>query len=224
MTEKDYGNEYNLAAIRSLIRAAFTVRELKRFCQDCRAFRPLLSAFGQTPILEDMIDAIVEYCEKQLLCPELLAEIQAFNARQFERYRRTDLGTSMRCARSTWPICAAPTGTWTLRASPRWSGWPPCCPWRGCTSACWPAPSCPRARPGRGWPAGPWLKEIRGGRGRTGGAGATRRRGRACPGGAPTGRTPGPGHPGRSRRGQEHAAQNHGLGLRRRARRRSAWD
>jgi formylglycine-generating enzyme required for sulfatase activity len=86
LDEQPQPEVYNLAAVRDLIRDAFTVRDLKRFCQDRPAFRPLLGLFAQNPNLEDMIDAIVEHCEKQVLFAELLAGIQISNPRQYARY------------------------------------------------------------------------------------------------------------------------------------------
>jgi hypothetical protein len=80
------GGEYNLAAIRSLIRDAFEARELRRFCQDRPTFRPLLSRFGPGFSFEEMIDAVIDYCKTRLLFPELLAEIRKYNPRQYDRY------------------------------------------------------------------------------------------------------------------------------------------
>lgn len=76
----------DIAAVCDLIRAAFTVKDLMRFCRDRPVFSPLQSRFGPNPSLEDAIDSLVEYCEKRLLFPELLSEIQLVNPRQYERY------------------------------------------------------------------------------------------------------------------------------------------
>jgi 3',5'-cyclic AMP phosphodiesterase CpdA len=78
--------EYNIAAIRNLLRDAFTARELERFCQDRPVFRPLLGNFGPGSSLEDRIDAVLTYSDKRLLFPELLAEIRHYNPRQYGRY------------------------------------------------------------------------------------------------------------------------------------------
>jgi hypothetical protein len=78
--------QVNVAAVCDLIRAAFTVKDLVRFCRDRPVFSPLQSRFGPNPSLEDVIDSLVEYCEKRLLFPELLSEIRMANPRQYERY------------------------------------------------------------------------------------------------------------------------------------------
>jgi 3',5'-cyclic AMP phosphodiesterase CpdA len=77
---------YNIAAIRNLLRDAFTARELERFCQDRPVFRPLLRNFGPGASLEERIDAVLTYCDTRLLFPELLAEIRDYNPRQYRRY------------------------------------------------------------------------------------------------------------------------------------------
>ena len=46
--------QYNIAAIRNLIRDAFTAKELWRFCQDRPAFRPVLVHFGPSFSFADL--------------------------------------------------------------------------------------------------------------------------------------------------------------------------
>jgi hypothetical protein len=79
-------DQYSSAAIRNLVRDAFTERELKRFCQDTPLFAALADRFGSGWALEDMIDALLEYCQKRLLVPELLAGVRQLNPRQYQRY------------------------------------------------------------------------------------------------------------------------------------------
>ncbi len=79
-------NQYNISAIRNLVRDAFTAKELRRFCQDRPVFRPVLTRFGADFSLEDMIDVLLEYCQSRMLFFELLSEIQDWNPRQYERY------------------------------------------------------------------------------------------------------------------------------------------
>lgn len=78
---------YNVATIRNLVRAAFTDRDLRRFCQDRPLFQPVLSHCSSGSSLEDMIDVVIEYCQKRLLFPTLLLEIQRYNPLQYERHR-----------------------------------------------------------------------------------------------------------------------------------------
>jgi hypothetical protein len=74
------------ALIRSLLIGAFTDKELRRFCQDRFDFRPILDRCGPGTSLEDMIDALVEYCEKRDLFTELLQEAKEFNPTQYRRH------------------------------------------------------------------------------------------------------------------------------------------
>jgi 3',5'-cyclic AMP phosphodiesterase CpdA len=85
--------EYNLAAIRTLLRDAFTDRELQRFCHDRPQFHPVLSQLGANASLEETIDAVITYCEKRLLLSELLAEVERFNPRQYRRHAARLVGS-----------------------------------------------------------------------------------------------------------------------------------
>ena len=57
--------EYNIAAIRDLVGAAFTTVELRRFCQDHVLFQPIVNHLRPSSSLEDSIDVVLEYCEKR---------------------------------------------------------------------------------------------------------------------------------------------------------------
>jgi hypothetical protein len=80
--------DYNIAVIRSLVRDAFTNRELWRLIQECSAFHPLLSRVPYDDNLENMIDILTEFCRKQRLFPELLSEVKKRNHKQYERYEQ----------------------------------------------------------------------------------------------------------------------------------------
>jgi hypothetical protein len=77
---------YDIAAIRSLLRDAFTSRELWRLIQGCPALRPLLSRITYDDNLEKMIDVLTEFCRTQTLFSKLLSEVRQSNPKQFERY------------------------------------------------------------------------------------------------------------------------------------------
>jgi hypothetical protein len=77
---------YDLAAIRGLLTAAFKPADLRRFCQDRPIFRPVVNSFAEDQGLDDMVGNVVDYCETQLLFPELLAEVKEENPRQHERF------------------------------------------------------------------------------------------------------------------------------------------
>jgi hypothetical protein len=78
--------QYDLAAIRQLLLAGFTPETLRRFCQDRRDFRPIVSDFGPGQSLNTMIDRVVDYCETQALWAEFLAEVKRKNPNQYARF------------------------------------------------------------------------------------------------------------------------------------------
>ena len=76
----------DLETVRSLLLAAFTAKELRRFCLARPIFRPVVDCFGPEQGQDDMVDEVIEYCRVKLLWPELLAEIQEENPRQYARF------------------------------------------------------------------------------------------------------------------------------------------
>jgi formylglycine-generating enzyme required for sulfatase activity len=83
--------EYDIAAIRQLLLAAFTPEDLRRFCHDRPTFRPVVNRFGPSHGLDDMADELITYCENYLLFPELLAELKRHNPRQYARFIEPEL-------------------------------------------------------------------------------------------------------------------------------------
>jgi formylglycine-generating enzyme required for sulfatase activity len=77
---------YNVFAIRNLIRDAFTPDELRLFCQDRPILRPCLDYVSVYGSHEDMVEALISYCQSRELFSELLAEIREYNPKQFARY------------------------------------------------------------------------------------------------------------------------------------------
>jgi len=122
-----YADPSSLPAISSLLRDGFTAQELQRFCRDRSAFSPVLSRFGPMFSLEDMIDALLEYCQKRLLFAELLSEVRRFNPRQYDRYapqlapqhllRLLELGPELRWLEKRGFVAqdAARHGGWCVR-------------------------------------------------------------------------------------------------------------
>jgi hypothetical protein len=86
MVSKD-DPSYNIAAIRELLREAFTAAELRRFCQDRSPFSPICYNFGDKYNLNDMVDEVLAYCGQHLLWDELLAEVKRIRGRQYRRYK-----------------------------------------------------------------------------------------------------------------------------------------
>ena len=78
--------DYNPGSIRSLLRDAFSVEELRRFCNDRTNLKPITNELGPNFGLEQTIDVVIDYCQKRMLMPNLLAEVRAYNPRQYERY------------------------------------------------------------------------------------------------------------------------------------------
>ncbi len=79
-------SDYNRAAIRELLLAAFTAKDLSRFLQDRPRLRPVLEQIGPRDGLEDMVEALITYCQPQALMEQLLGEVKRYNPRQYARF------------------------------------------------------------------------------------------------------------------------------------------
>jgi hypothetical protein len=78
----------DLAVVRDLLLAAFTVPDLRRlflYTTDAE-LRPLLKAFSPNDGLATMADRAIEYCQIRNLLPNLLCEVQRANPRQYARF------------------------------------------------------------------------------------------------------------------------------------------
>lgn len=78
--------QYDLSAVRELLRQAFTADELWRFCQERPPFQRLIDRFGRNASLENMIDDLIEHACTRALMAELLGEVEAYNPGQFARH------------------------------------------------------------------------------------------------------------------------------------------
>jgi formylglycine-generating enzyme required for sulfatase activity len=78
--------EPDLETVRNLLSAAFTPKDLRRFCLERSVFRPIVDLFGPDPSLRDMVDEVIDYCRVRLLWPELLAAVRTENPRQYARF------------------------------------------------------------------------------------------------------------------------------------------
>ena len=87
--------EYDIATIRQLLLAAFIPEELHRFCYDHPTFRPIVDLFGPGLGKADMVDRVVEYCDRHVLLDELLAEVKQVNPRQYARFESALLVTRL---------------------------------------------------------------------------------------------------------------------------------
>jgi TIR domain len=75
-----------IAAIRRLLLAVFQPELLRRFCQERRDFRPIVSQFGPGHGLEEMVDKVIDYCSNYLLWDVLLDEVARLNPAQYARF------------------------------------------------------------------------------------------------------------------------------------------
>ncbi|MBN1139871.1 MAG: NACHT domain-containing protein [Anaerolineae bacterium] len=82
----DSQDNYDIAAIRELLLSAFGAAELRRFCQDRPSFRPVLRKFGREHGLDDMVDEVLDYCERQGTFRGLLADIESEYPRQYQEH------------------------------------------------------------------------------------------------------------------------------------------
>jgi hypothetical protein len=73
-------------ALRALLAEAFLPEELRRFCLERKAFRPVVGRFGTGHGLDDMIDELFDYCRTRLLWDELLAEVTRDRPEQVARF------------------------------------------------------------------------------------------------------------------------------------------
>ena len=86
MKQEQSASQYNTAAIRGLLLAAFTPEELGRFCQDHPTLCPIIDRFGPSYGLDDMADEVITYCQKHALIDELVAEVKDHNPKQYARF------------------------------------------------------------------------------------------------------------------------------------------
>lgn len=78
--------EISISELQNLLAETFTAEELRRFCIDHPLFRPVANRFGPKYNLVEMIDTIIDYCERLLLWNELLTEVARANPRQYARF------------------------------------------------------------------------------------------------------------------------------------------
>ncbi len=78
--------EPDIAQIRQLLLEAFTPEDLRRFCYDRPTFRPVVNRFGRPYRLDDMVDELIIYSDNYRYLPDLLAELEQHNPRQYARF------------------------------------------------------------------------------------------------------------------------------------------
>ncbi len=63
---------YNMRNIRKLLTAAFSDAELRQFCFDVPEFRPVYEQFAEGMSKDQVIQRLLEFCERKVLMPHLL--------------------------------------------------------------------------------------------------------------------------------------------------------
>jgi hypothetical protein len=85
--------EPNLQAIFHLLRDSFSPAELRRFCHHRPDLRAAYDLMGPNMGHTELIDILIEHCEKRLCFSELFSEIKKENSGQYERYASHLYGT-----------------------------------------------------------------------------------------------------------------------------------
>jgi hypothetical protein len=79
--------DYNISAVRALLRSAFTSEGLWRFCEDRPLFRPICLHFNSSLSVARAVDATLTYCRTHAIVDDLVNEIKTMRPRQYERFR-----------------------------------------------------------------------------------------------------------------------------------------
>jgi hypothetical protein len=88
--------EYNLRTIRNLLEDAFTAEDLRRFCYDEPHLRSVLKDLRKDSSLNAIIDAVIRYCEQNVLMQQLLEGVKEARNAQFNRHRPHLFGSGTR--------------------------------------------------------------------------------------------------------------------------------
>jgi hypothetical protein len=84
--EHIHREEYPLAAIDKLMIDAFAVDDLRRFCFYSPALNPVLEKVANDASLQELVMAVIEFCQQQIRLSHLLGEIRAHNFEQYKRH------------------------------------------------------------------------------------------------------------------------------------------
>lgn len=80
---------YNLRTIRKLLTAAFTDQELRQLCYEIPEFKPVFEQFTTGMSKDQMIQRLIEYCERKVLLGQLLTIIEEEAPEQYELFADT---------------------------------------------------------------------------------------------------------------------------------------
>ncbi|MCB9101441.1 MAG: tetratricopeptide repeat protein [Anaerolineales bacterium] len=79
--------QYHLHHIRALLTTGFTPEQLRRFCHDTPAFRPVYHQLAQETGQDTIIDRLMEHAERHILFVPLLEWAKRQNPAQYEQHR-----------------------------------------------------------------------------------------------------------------------------------------
>lgn len=77
---------YNLRNIRKLLTAAFSDQELSQLCYETPEFRPVYEQFTAGMSKDQMIQRLIEYCERKVLMKQLLEIVQEEASEQYAQF------------------------------------------------------------------------------------------------------------------------------------------
>jgi hypothetical protein len=77
---------YNLRNIRKLLTIAFTDQELSNLCYETPEFRPVYEQFTTGMSKDQMIQRLIEYCERKVLMGQLLAIVEDEAPEQYAKF------------------------------------------------------------------------------------------------------------------------------------------
>jgi hypothetical protein len=99
--------QYDTATIHQLLLEAFNPEELRRFCRYRPDFRPAVNLFGPGQSHDDMVELLVDYCDRHVLFDQLLAEVKQVNPGQYARFE-PDLRKELKKPPAETPAKPAP--------------------------------------------------------------------------------------------------------------------
>jgi hypothetical protein len=77
---------YNLRNIRKLLTTAFTDQELSQLCFDVPEFKPVYEQFTVGMSKDQMIQRLIEYCERKVLMGQLLTIVEEEAPEQYAQF------------------------------------------------------------------------------------------------------------------------------------------
>lgn len=86
---------YDTAAISDLLLAAFSPEDLRRLCRDNEPLRPILHHLSPKHSLLEMVDSVIDYCERMLTFDELLAAVAAVRPRRYALFASKHAGVPL---------------------------------------------------------------------------------------------------------------------------------